>query len=228
MKKILIRLIILAGILGIVSLVFRYTPLGEWVNLSRIGEQKDSLLFLVKEHYAGFVFAFILVYIAVVALSIPGATILSLSGGFFFGPWLGTLYINLGANLGAFLIFLIARQILGNKIQEQYAEQLERFNRDMKANGSNYLLSLRLIPVFPFFLINLLAGVSAVRPRTFLWTTSLGILPGSFVYAWLGHAGASLSPGETRFPTEALIALILLGFSSLIPVLIRRRKGVKQ
>lgn len=227
MKKIIIRLLLLVAIVGGMALLFRFTPLGERVDLSRIGDQKDSLLLLVKEHYAGFVIVFILVYIAVVALSIPGATILSLSGGFFFGPWLATLYINIGASSGAFLIFLIARQLLGNKVQEQYAEQLDRFNRDMKANGSNYLLTLRLIPVFPFFLINLLAGVSAVRPRTFLWTTSLGILPGSFVFAWLGHAGASLSPGETRFPSEALIALILLGLSSLIPVLIRKRKGAR-
>jgi len=228
MKKILLRLtILLALILGLAAL-FRFTSLGEWIDLSRIADSRDQLLQWINQRYMLFVVIYILVYIAAVALSIPGATVLSLSGGFFFGPWLATLYINLGATSGAFLVFLLARLVLGNSIQEKYKDKLELFNREIEANGTNYLLTLRLIPLFPFFLVNLLAGVTAVKQRSFLWTTSLGIIPGSFVYAWLGYAGASLEPGEAGIPLEVLIALILLGILSLLPVILKKRKGVKE
>lgn len=228
MKKILIRLsILILGVLGLAAL-FRFTPLGEWIDLSRIADSRDQLLQWVDQRYLLFVVLYILVYIAAVALSVPGATVLSLSGGFFFGPWLATLYINLGATTGAFLVFLLARLVLGKSIQEKYAVKLEQFNREIENNGTSYLLTLRLIPLFPFFLVNLFAGVTAVKPRTFLWTTSLGIIPGSFVYAWLGHAGASLEPGAASFPKEVLIALILLGLLSLVPVIVKKRKGAKE
>ncbi|MBL7006514.1 MAG: VTT domain-containing protein, partial [Spirochaetia bacterium] len=90
-----------------------------------------------------------------------------------------------------------------------------------------YLLTLRFIPIFPFFLVNLLAGVTSVKALTFIWTTALGIIPGSFVYSYLGYAGASLKPGETDFPYEVLIALVLLGLLSLVPVAVKKRRNKK-
>jgi len=224
MKKIIIRISILLVILAGTWSLFRFTPLGEWANLSRIAESRDSLLLLVTSNYILVVAIFIALYVVVVALSIPGATVLTLAGGFFFGPWLGTLYINAGATVGALLVFLFARWLLGKTIQEKYGDKLARFNHELDQNGSNYLLTLRLIPIFPFFLINLLASVTPVKARTFLWTTSLGIIPGSFVYSYLGYAGASLEPGSSSFPKEPLIALVLLGILSLVPVVIKKIK----
>lgn len=227
MKKILLRITIL--ILLFISLwgIFRFTALGEWADFSRIADSRDHLIEIIQSRYALSVLVFILIYIAAVALSIPGATVLSLSGGFFFGPWLGTLYINVGATMGAVLIFLLARTVLGNSIQSKYADKLNQFNKDLEMNGPNYMLTLRLIPIFPFFLINLLAGVTSLKARTFIWTTSLGIIPGSFVFAYLGYAGASLEPGSTSFPKEPLIALVLLGLLSLLPVIVKKIKEKK-
>lgn len=228
MKKILFRIFLLLLVFAGIWSLFRFTPLGEWANLSRIAESRERLLALVESRYGLFVISYIALYILVVALSIPGATVLTLSGGFFFGPWLGTLYINAGASTGALLVFLFARWLLGQSIQEKYGDKLAQFNRELETNGTNYLLTLRLIPIFPFFLINLMASVTSVKVRTFLWTTSLGIIPGSFVYSYLGYAGASLEPGATSFPREPLIALVLLGLLSLLPVVIKKYKRRKE
>ncbi len=227
MKKILIRFSLLILLFVVIFLLFRVTPLKEYADFSRISESRDSLLAYVDQHFTLFILLFIAAYIAVVALSIPGATVLSISGGFFFGPLLATLFINIGATLGAILVFWAARIILGNSIQEKYADKLKKLNSEIEENGYSYLLTLRLIPVFPFFLVNLLAGVTSVKALTFMWTTALGIIPGSFVYAYLGYAGASLKPGEADFPYEALIALGLLGLLSLVPVVVKKLRKKK-
>ncbi|MDY7027615.1 MAG: TVP38/TMEM64 family protein [Spirochaetota bacterium] len=226
-RTILIAVIIIAGLLA----AARFTALGEVLNPQRIAENRDTLIEYVRDNFLISALLFVLLYIIVVALSIPGATVLSLLGGFFYGPLIGVVLINIGATGGAFLVFLAARFVIGNLVQQKYGERLEKFNREIQENGKNYLLTLRLIPVFPFFLINIFAGVTAVPAVTFLWTTALGIIPGSFVYAYLGYTGARIEPGESLISSEILIALVLLGMLSLLPVIARkirsrRKEGV--
>jgi len=226
-RTILITVIVVGGLVAAV----RFTALGEVLNPQRIAENRDTLIEYVRDNFLISAFLFVLLYIIVVALSIPGATVLSLLGGFFYGPLIGVLLINIGATGGAFLVFLAARFVIGNLVQQKYGERLEKFNREIQENGKNYLLTLRLIPIFPFFLINIFAGVTAVPAVTFLWTTALGIIPGSFVYAYLGYTGARIEPGESLISSEILIALVLLGLLSLMPVIARkirsrRKEGV--
>lgn len=219
------RYLILALIAGLI-IGIRFTPLGEQLNLQQLARQRDALLQLVADGALIAAIAFVAIYIAAVALSIPGATVLSLIGGFLFGPFLGLLLINVGATAGALLIFLAARFLFGNSIQEKYTDKLAHFNRELAQNGTNYLLTLRLIPIFPFFLINLFAGFTRIPFLTFLWTTALGIIPGSFVYAYLGYSGTTIEPGESILSPQIILALALLGVLSLIPVLIRKVKNV--
>ena len=218
----MLRLLILAAIVGGLIALWFLTPLGELVDFRRIFANRDQLLETVRSRYLAAVLIYIGVYVAATALSLPGATALTLLGGFFFGPWLATVYVNIAATSGAFLIYLAARWFLGDGIQQKYGEKLSRFNREIEENGPNYMLTLRLIPVFPFFMVNLFAGVTTIRPRQFLWTTALGIIPGSFAYAWLGHAGATLGDGA---PWQLFVALGLLAVLSLLPVLIRKLRG---
>jgi uncharacterized membrane protein YdjX (TVP38/TMEM64 family) len=124
-KKIIFRIILLIVLFMALWAIFRFTPAGEWADFSRIAKSRDMIIDIVQSRYALSVLIFIIIYIGAVALSIPGATVLSLSGGFFFGPWLATLYINLGATIGALLIFLLARTVLGNSIQSKYSEKTE-------------------------------------------------------------------------------------------------------
>lgn len=227
MKKIIILLVIIAA--G-VSAYFFLSGSGylENFNPERIYETRDSLLEYVQQRFLISALVFVLVYFAAVAISLPGATILTLTGGFLFGPVAGTILVNIGASTGALVIFLAARYFLGNHIQEKYGDKLAVFNREFEHNGSSYLLMLRFIPLFPFFLINLLSGFTTVKTRTFIWTTALGIIPGSFVYAYLGYAGTSFEPGESLLTPQITIALCMLAVISLVPVIYRKIKNKKQ
>ena len=177
MKRLLI-LIVIVVILG--ALYFWANSQGylDRFNPEALYEARDDLKATIQERLLLAGVIFVLIYFITVALSIPGATLLTLTGGFIFGPVLGTLLVNLGASSGAVGIFLAARYFMGSKVQEKYGDKLEKFNREVEANGASYLLMLRFIPLFPFFLINLLSGFTTVKLSTFVWTTVFGILPG--------------------------------------------------
>ena len=226
MKKWLKPALLILLVVGVI-LIIKFTPLKQYLDFQKLFESRDSLLSYVSNYYFLSVLVFILVYLAVVALSIPGATILTILGGFFFGPWAGTLYVNVGATFGAFAIFLIARFFLGENLQKKYEKQLDKFNKEITENGKSYMLTLRLIPIFPFFLINILAGLTTLPAITFLWTTALGIIPGSFVYAYIGYAGTSMTESQGVFTPQILTALILLSVLSLVPVIVKKVKGRK-
>lgn len=220
MKK-FIKPLILLGIVLAVVIIYRMSPLKE-VDFEKFYTNRDSLLQTVRVYTLLAPLIYIVIYIAVVALSIPGASVLTILGGFFFGPVLGTVFVNVGATLGAMAIFLISRYFLGDSLQSKYSSQLERFNRELELNGTNYLLTLRFIPLFPFFLINILAGLTKVPGKKFFWTTSVGIIPGSFIYAWLGYAGASLDETQGFFTPQVLSAFVLMGVLALVPVIIKK------
>lgn len=221
MKKYLLRLSILAALVAAVFVVLRFTPAGRLLDLKAMAANRDALIGMVRGHYLLSVLAYIALYLVVVALSIPGATVLTLLGGFLFGPLPAVVYINVGATIGATLVFLAARYFLGEMIQKRYGDRLARFNAEMEANGSNYLLTLRLVPLFPFWMINLFAGVTRVRPVSFIWTTAAGIIPGSIVYAYAGFAFADLGRGG-GIPKSLVLAFLLLAALSLIPVVIKK------
>lgn len=221
MKKYLIRILVLLLLAASLFSLVRFTPLGEILNIENLEANKERLVAVAATRPVLSALLFVLLYVALVALSIPGASLLSILGGFFFGVIRATVYINVGASVGALLVFLAARFFLGEMIQEKYAERLRRFNDELEKNGKNYLLTLRFIAVFPFWMINLLAGVTRIRPWTFFWTTSLGIIPGSAVYAYSGYALARLGQ-EPGFPPQLIFAFVLLAALSLLPVVIKK------
>ena len=181
----------------------------------------------VDAHYLISVILFILIYLVSVAFSIPGATILTLTGGLVFGTVLGAIYVNLGATTGAVLVFLFARYLLGDKLQEKYGAKLNKFNREVETNGYSYLLMLRFIPIFPFWMINLFAGLTKVKLRTYFWTTAVGIFPGSIVYTYTGQQLNTIDSLKDIFSVNILIAFVLLGFLASVPTIvnhIKRRK----
>jgi uncharacterized membrane protein YdjX (TVP38/TMEM64 family) len=204
---------------GIFSLI-RFTPVGDYLNARSLQENKVALKDFVEGNYLVAVLVYIVAYTLVVALSIPGAMWLSIGGGFFFGVFFATIYINIGATIGATIVFLAARFFLGEMIQNKYGDKLAKFNGEVESNGSNYLITLRLIPVFPFWMINLFAGVTKIKPRTFIWTTSLGIIPGSAVYAYAGYAINDI--GEGGVPKNIIFALLLLAALSAVPLVVKK------
>ena len=219
MKKIIIAVIFI--VLIVLVKVFELDTIFTFENLQN---SQEKLASFVEQNYILTVVSFIAIYIFSVALLIPIATVLTLAGGFLFGAVVGTVFVNIGATIGAALAFLFARFILGNKIQEKYATQLEKFNKGFEENKYQYLFSLRFLPVLPFFLVNFFCGVAKVDIKTFIITTSLGIIPGSFVYTFAGSKLATIKSLEDIFTTDILLAFVLLGALTLMPVIVKKLK----
>lgn len=212
------RIIFLVLILAVIAII-RFAGVDKNLAFENLQEHKFYLQQIVEDNYALSVVGYILFYIVVVAFSVPGAIILTLSGGFLFGTILGAIYVNVGATTGAALAFLFFRYLAGEWVQNKYKDKLDKFNRELSENGYRYLLALRLIPVFPFFLINICAGLTKIPLRTFVWTTSLGILPGSLVYAFAGSQLSTIESVEDIFSAKIVSAFVLLALFVVFPVL---------
>jgi len=215
MNKKQIALIVLAAVLIV---LFFSLDLGRYFTLEALKANREKLAAFYAGHRVATVAAFMAIYVIQTALSLPGAAVLTLAAGAVFGVVLGTVYANIAATLGAVLAFFAARYLLHDAVERKFGARLEKLNRELEARGLNYLLFLRLVPVFPFFLINLAAGLTRLPLGTFVVGTMVGIIPGGFVYC---NAGASLaainSPGEVASP-RVLGSLALLGLLALVPV----------
>lgn len=218
------KLFILIAAATAVSLFFAL-DLGRFLTLQSLKENRQALLDYYAQHKLTMVAGFMAVYIVQTALSLPGAAILSLAAGAVFGAAMGTVYANIAATIGATLAFLVTRYLLHDTIQERFGARLAKIDRELEERGLNYLLFLRLVPVFPFFLINLAAGLTRLPLRTFFIGTMIGIIPGGFVYC---NAGASLatinSLAEIASP-RVLGSFALLGLFALVPALYSKFRG---
>ena len=160
-----------------------------------------------------------LLYVGVVALSIPGAAVMTLAGGAVFGFLHGLVLVSFASTIGATLAFLVARYLLREPLRRRYGKRLQAIDAGIHRDGAFYLFMLRLVPLFPFFLINLLAGLTALRTRTFFWVSQLGMLPGTAVYVYAGTQLARIeAPGDV-FSPGLLAAFALIG---LMPLVSRR------
>ncbi|MGB9082374.1 MAG: TVP38/TMEM64 family protein, partial [Desulfuromonadaceae bacterium] len=184
-KKIFIALVAVAAV-GL----FFYLDLQRFMTLTALKANRQTLLDYYAAHKLVMVAGFMAIYIVQTTLSLPGAAILSLAAGAIFGPVMGTVYAVTAATIGATLAFLVTRYLLRDVVLNRFGGRLEGINRELEERGFNYLLFLRLVPLFPFFLINLAAGLTRLPLRTFVVGTMVGIIPGGFVYV---NAGASLA-----------------------------------
>jgi uncharacterized membrane protein YdjX (TVP38/TMEM64 family) len=175
-----------------------------------------------QTHRTPFIIGFILTYTAQTALSLPGAAILTLAGGAIFGALMGTIWVNIGATTGALLAFLLARTLLRDWVLKRFGQRVLSLDKGLNENGLSYLLFLRLVPIFPFFLVNLACGVTGLSIKTYLIGTMIGILPGSFVYANAGASLASIESISQVASMRVLVSLALLGLFALIPAMYRR------
>ncbi len=221
--------------------------LHRYLTLESLVRHREVLDTLIRDHPAFAALAYLAVYITVTALGLPGALILTAIGGLLFGTLLGGAMTVIGATLGATAIFLIARSAIGAQLAERAGPLAARLADNFRDNAFSYLLFLRLVPAFPFFLVNLVPALCNVRTRTYIAATALGIIPGTFAFASVGagldsviavqadsfraclasgkidcHVAFNLSSALTP---QLLIALAALGFLSLVPVIARRVMG---
>jgi len=204
--------------------LFFYLDLGRFLTLESLKANRQLLLQYYAEHALLMVAAFMTIYIIQTGLALPGATILSLSAGAIFGPWLGTVYAVSAATIGATLSFLVTRYLLRDSVLSKFGNKLEGINKELEERGFNYLLFLRLVPLFPFFLINLAAGLTRLRLSTFVLGTFFGIIPGGFVYVNAGASLASITSLSDIASARVLGSFALLGLFALVPALYSRFK----
>ncbi len=201
---------------------FFYLDLGKFLSLTALKENRDSLLAFTDANFPAAVAIFIGTYILVTGLSLPGAVILTLAGGFVFGAGWATLFINLGATTGATLAFLTARYVLRDAVEQKFGARLGPFQEGFAKNAFNYLLTLRLIPLFPFFMVNLVSGLTRVSVGIYVAATAIGIIPGSFVYAYAGRQLGTINSVKEIASPNVICAFVLLGLLALVPVLYKR------
>lgn len=187
------------------------------LTLENLKAQQEQLGGWVEANPVLAAAAFFGVYVVVTALSIPGAVVMTLAAGLLFGLIEGTLLVSFASAIGASLAFLVARFVFGDALRSRFKERLKKIDEGMEKDGAFYLLSLRLVVVFPFFLVNLLAGLTKIPLRTFYWVSQLGMLPGTIAYVFAGtqigkieKASDVLSPGLlAAFGALAALPLIM-------------------
>lgn len=207
----------------------RLAGLDRHLSPDALAANRAALLALVAEHWAAAALSYVLVYTAAVALSVPGAVVLTLAGGFLFGAAAGTALTALGATAGATAVFLLARRIVGEDALSRLGPRAAALAAAIRRDAWSWLLALRLVPLFPFFLVNLVPALVGVRPPVYVATTFLGILPATYVFSLAGaglggvlDAGGTLSPAAVLTP-EILGALGGLALLSLAAIPLRRR-----
>ena len=221
-----------AGILVVFAAVvaaFTFLDLGKYLTLESLKANRALLADLRAAHTFLFPAVFVLVYIVQTAFSLPGAAILSLAAGAIFGVLQGTLFVVSGATIGAVLAFLVSRTLLRDWVVKKFGGRLEGIDRGLRENGFSYLLFLRLVPAFPFFLVNLACGVTGLPLRIYALGTLFGILPGSLVFVNAGASLAAIESVRQVASPRVLGSFALLGLFALLPTIInaakKRREG---
>jgi uncharacterized membrane protein YdjX (TVP38/TMEM64 family)/thioredoxin reductase len=195
--------------------VYRAFDLGSVLSLEQLKESRDALTEYDAQNRMVMIIAFFLVYVAATALSIPGAVILTLAGGAIFGFWLGLLVISFASSLGALLAFLVSRYLLRDWVQRKFQKPFQAINSGIERDGVFYLLTLRLVPLFPFWLINLLMGLTQLRAPRFYTVSQIGMLPGTAVFVNAGTQLALINSAGDVLSAPLIGSLVLLGLFPL-------------
>jgi len=215
MKKNAQKIIIIAAIIAAVA-AFRIFNLGEYLSLSYIKESQQKFEALYAERTIAVIGGYMLVYILVTSLSLPGAAVMTLAGGALFGLLKGTIIVSFASSIGATLACFVSRFILRDWVQEKFKEKLITVNEGIDREGSFYLFTLRLIPVFPFWLINLILGLTKMPLRTFYWVSQIGMLPGTIVYVNAGKELGKIESLSGILSPGLVLSFLLLGLFPLI------------
>lgn len=225
-RRVWIAAVILAVIAGL-----HLSGVGELLTIDTLKAYRKSLIDLVQRHAFAAAAAYVAIYVLATALSIPGAVVLTLSGGFLFGAFYGAALAVVGATIGATALFLIARNLMQGRTLDGFGPKAAALGERIRGNAWSYLLVLRLIPLFPFFLVNIVPAFVRVPLNVFVTTTLFGIIPGTLVYSLAGAGlGAVFDTGEefsvsSVLTPQALAALGGLAVLALVAIPIRARFG---
>lgn len=212
----------------LVVLFFIY-DLGQFLSLSYFKSRHAWLMDIYTHHTLMTLGLYMLIYVTVTALSLPGAAVMTLAGGSLFGLLTGTVVISFASTIGATLAFLLSRFVLKDWVQKRYKDKLRTINQGIEKDGAFYLFTLRLVPVFPFFIINLVMGLTPIRTSRFYLVSQMGMLPGTLVYVNAGTQLAQINSLKGILSPGLLLSFALLGVPLLakkgVSFINRKRKG---
>jgi len=222
------------GVLAVGLIAFFALGLDRYATIDTLRDNRQALTHWVADNLLLAALIYVLAYIAIVAFSLPAALVATLTGGFLFGTWLGGTLTVVGATIGATAIFLAAKTALGDLLRAKAGPGLRKLEQGFGKNAFNYMLVLRLVPLFPFFLVNLAPAFLGVPLRTYVVATFIGIIPGTFVYASLGNGlGAVFDAGRDPdlglfFEPQIIGPVLALAVLALVPVIYKRMTGAAQ
>lgn len=215
------RLTLLALVAALVAGYFLF-DLGRYLDLGYLKQAHGNIVSLVNAHPWVSTLVFFAGYVLVAALSLPGAAVMTLAAGAIFGLAWGLVLVSFASSVGATLAMLISRRLLGEVVQQRFGRQLGSVNRGLEQDGGFYLFSVRMVPLFPFFVVNLVMGLTPIATWTFYWVSQVGMLPGTFVYVFAGTQLAGIEQMSDILSPGLIVALSLLG---LFPLLARKTVG---
>lgn len=209
-QKILIGVVLLSAVV-----VFKVFDLGQYFTLTYIRASQERFALLYAEHRLMVILGYGVIYILATSLSLPGAVVLTLAGGALFGLWTGTLAVSFASTIGATLACIVSRFILRDWVQTKFGDRLKTVNDGIEKEGAFYLFTLRLVPIFPFWLINLVMGLTKMPLRKFYWVSQVGMLPGTIVYVNAGKELAKIESLSGILSPELIISFAALGIFPL-------------
>jgi uncharacterized membrane protein YdjX (TVP38/TMEM64 family) len=231
MKQRSVKILLLVLVMTLTTCFFIF-DLGRFFDLQFIKAQRDAFQNYYAHHPAITITTYVVVYIAVTALSLPGAAILTLIGGALFGLVTGTILVSFCSTIGATFAFLVARSLLRDSIQNKFGDRLEAINKGIEKEGMFYLFTMRLIPAIPFFVINLVMGLTPIRTVQFFFVSQLGMFPGTVVYVNAGTQLAQLDSLAGVLSPQLILSFVLLGLFPLIAKktieFVNRRREAKE
>ena len=209
---------ILVAIL-ILVILFKVLNLQQYLSLDYIKAQQENFSTLYHAKPVLVIGIYMLIYIIVTALSLPGAAVMTLAGGGLFGLLTGTIAVSFASSIGATLACIVSRYLLQDWVQAKFGDKLTKINEGMEKEGGFYLFSLRLVPIFPFFVINLVMGLTPIRMGTYYWVSQLGMLPATIVYV---NAGTQLAKIDSLGGILSPALIISFGLLGLFPVVSKK------
>ncbi len=223
------KIIIVIVVIGLIA-AFQIFNLGDYFSLSYIKESQENFQALYSENRGAVIAGYMLVYIIATSLSLPGAAVLTLGAGALFGLFVGTVVVSFASTIGATLACLVSRFILRDWIQSKFGDKLKTINEGVEKEGALYLFTVRLIPIFPFWLINMVMGLTKMPLKTFYWVSQAGMLAGTMVFVNAGKELAKIDSLSGILSPGLIFSFVLLGIFPLIAKksieFYKSRKGV--
>jgi len=217
-KKIVNKVLIVVVIVGLI-IAFKVFNLGQYITLSYIKESRDKFELLYGEYPVAVIVLYMGMYILTTSLSLPGAAVLTIAGGAFFGLWVGTFVVSFASSIGATLACFVSRFLLRDWIQGRFADRIKKVNEGIEKEGAFYLFTIRLIPVFPFWMVNILFGLTKIPLFRFYWVSQLGMLPVTMVYINAGKELAKIESLRGILSPGLIVSFVLIG---IFPIMVKK------